>query len=104
MSVAATSLHDLEHGPIGRCQACGCADLELVIDLGHQPPCDSLLTPAQLNEAEATYPLRFVRCPACSLAQIDYAVAPELLFYAEYPYRSGITATLADNLRSTGYK
>jgi hypothetical protein len=31
-------------------------------------------------------------------------VPPEILFYAEYPYRSGITPTLAENLRSTGFK
>jgi len=98
------SRHDLDHGPIRKCQACGFDGLELVIDLGHQPPCDSLLTPAQLDEAENTYPLRFLRCPNCSLAQIDYAVAPEVLFYADYPYRSGITSTLAHNLRSTGFK
>jgi len=34
--------------------------------------------------------------------QIDYVVAPEELFFPEYPYRSGITSTLVKNLRSTG--
>lgn len=98
------SSHDLNHGPIRNCQACGSAALEIVLDLGHQPPCDSLLTSSQLAEAENTYPLRFMRCRECSLAQIDYAVPAEVLFYAEYPYRSGITPTLANNLRSTGFK
>jgi hypothetical protein len=36
------------------------------------------------------------------LVQIDYAVAPELLFHPDYPYRSGITPTLARNLHGTG--
>ena len=96
--------HDLMHGLIHGCQICGCQGLEHILDLGHQPPCDSLLTSAQLDMAEVSYPLRFLRCPECSLAQIDYAVPPEILFYKEYPYRSGITPTLAKNLRSTGFK
>lgn len=99
-----TPTHDLNHGLIKGCQICGHESLEPILDLGHQPPCDSLLTKNQLNSSEAYYPLRFFRCPACSLAQIDYAVPPEILFYAEYPYRSGITPTLAENLRSTGFK
>lgn len=96
--------HDLEPGPVRQCQVCGNEALEPVIDLGHQPPCDSLLTPAQFDEAESNYPLRFLRCPECGLAQIDYAVSSEVLFYPEYPYRSGITTILANNLRSTGFR
>ena len=102
--MSSTPNHDLAHGPLRGCQVCGHDKLEPIIDLGHQPPCDSLLTRGQLDEAEKHYPLRLFRCPECSLAQIDYAVPPEVLFYAEYPYRSGITPTLANNLRSTGFK
>lgn len=93
--------HDLPLGHMSGCQLCGAGDLELVLDLGHHPPCDSLLRPDQLLEAEKTYPLRFVRCVRCGLAQIDYVVAPEVLFHPNYPYRSGITATLAKHLEST---
>jgi hypothetical protein len=93
--------HDLPTGHLSKCQICSSSELELVVDLGHQPPCDSLLTPAQMNEAERTYPLRFVRCRECGLAQIDYAVEPELLFHPEYPYRSGITPSLVQNLQRT---
>ncbi|MBZ8134243.1 class I SAM-dependent methyltransferase [Afifella sp. IM 167] len=98
-----TALHDISVGPIEACQICGSRNIEPVVDLGHQAPCDSLLTPSQLREAESTYPLRLVRCIDCSLAQIDYAVAPEVLFHREYPYRSGITETLRNNLRSTAF-
>jgi len=72
-----------------------------VLDLGHHPPCDSLLRPDQLLEAERTYPLRFVRCVRCGLVQIDYVVAPEVLFHPDYPYRTGITTTLAKHLETT---
>lgn len=95
--------HNISNGLIKSCQICGHHELEFILDLGHQPPCDSLLTVEQLSKAESSYPLRLLRCPSCSLVQIDYAVPPEVLFYSEYPYRSGITPTLANNLRNTGF-
>src|SRR5882672_5871177 len=90
--------HDLPVGHVPSCQICAAAELELVLDLGHHAPCDSLLTAHQLTQAERTYPLRFYRCRQCGLAQIDHVVAPEELFYPAYPYRSGITETLRKNL------
>lgn len=95
------SEHDLPFGKLDSCQVCGSKALLPVIDLGHQAPCDSLLWPHQLDEAEATYPLRLVVCDDCSLAQIDYVVDPAVLFFPDYPYRSGITATLVDKLSRT---
>jgi hypothetical protein len=71
------------------------------LSLGHNAPCDSLRWPKHLHEVEKVYPLDLVRCPECSLVQIDFVVAAEELFFAEYPYRSGITASLAGNLRET---
>jgi hypothetical protein len=96
-----SALHDITPGPVKACQLCGSDHLRLVLDLGHQAPCDSLLTPAQLDAAEQTWPLRLMRCEACGLVQLDHAVAPEILFHRDYPYRSGITATLRNNLRAT---
>jgi hypothetical protein len=93
--------HDLPHGHLERCQICGGAALAPVLDLGHQPPCDSLLTGAQLNAAEQVYPLRLLQCRDCGLAQIDYTVPPEILFHPDYPYRSGITPSLVRNLQGT---
>ena len=96
--------HDLPLGHLKRCQICASEDLELIINLGHHPPCDSLLSKDQLLEVEKTYPLRFLRCRNCGLAQIDYVIAPEELFYPDYPYRSGITKTLSGYLQSVGAK
>lgn len=95
-----TSPHDLPLGHLTQCQICTAADLEMIMDFGHQAPCDSLLKPGQLREMEKTYPLRLLRCRACGLAQIDHVVAPEELFYPDYPYRSGITETLVNNLQA----
>ncbi len=96
--------HDLKLGHLQECQICGSRDLQKVLDLGHQAPCDSLLWSRHLNEVEKTYPLNFIRCLDCGLAQIDYVVAPEELFFPNYPYRSGITPSLVNNLQSTGPK
>ena len=88
--------HDIPVGPIEHCQVCGSADLELVIDLGHQPLCDSLLSAEQLNQPEQSFPLRLYRCLQCSLAQIDYAVDGSTVYHREYPYKSGVTKELVE--------
>lgn len=98
------TMHNLKPGHLLECQICGSKDLQKVLDLGHQAPCDSLLWNKHLNEVEKTYPLNFMRCLNCGLAQIDYVVAPDELFFPDYPYRSGITPTLVKNLESTGPK
>ena len=50
--------HDASPGRLGHCQITGSPNLNLEIDLGHQPPCDSLLTAEMLDAPEKTYPLR----------------------------------------------
>lgn len=86
--------HDLSVGYVENCQICGSKNLEPVIDLGHQPLCDSLLTDDQLKQPEITYPLGLTRCVDCSLVQLDYIVSGEIVYYPEYPYRTGITKEL----------
>lgn len=100
MTPHTTTPLEVVRGALDRCQGCGAAGLELVLDLGHHPPCDSLVTAKQLDEPETAYPLRLCRCVACGLAQIDYAVEPEVLFFREYPYRTAMTRLLRDHFRS----
>tara|TARA_Y200000002_G_C22685001_1_gene665598 strand:- start:2395 stop:3666 length:1272 start_codon:yes stop_codon:yes gene_type:complete len=92
--------HDLSIGLQKCCQLCGSSNLNLIIDLGHTPPCDSLLTKEQLNHPEKHYPLRLFKCDDCDLVQIDYVVDPKVVFHNEYPYLGGITETLANNLKN----
>ena len=87
--------HDVAVGHLDRCQICGSTDLELVLDVGHQPLCDSLLTEVQLNKPEASFPLRLFRCPSCTLTQLDHVVDGSVVYKPDYPYRSGITKELA---------
>jgi len=90
--------HDFPIGHLDYCQICGNKDLSLIIDLGHQAPCDSLVTSSQLNQPETTYPLKLYHCNQCGLVQINHVVDPKILFHPDYPYISGITQTLAINL------
>jgi SAM-dependent methyltransferase len=87
--------HDAAPGPLTACQICGSADLFQIIDLGHQPLCDSLLTKEQLSQPEVTYPLALNMCRACGLAQLSYVVDGSTVYHPAYPYRSGISAPLA---------
>jgi len=88
--------HDVTSGPLTLCQVCGSDHLSPIIDLGHQPLCDELLTSDQLNGPEMTYPLRLMQCNDCTLAQLDYVVPGEEVYPPEYPYRAGISWTVVE--------
>lgn len=90
--------HDVAPGRLDHCQITGSQNLFEIIDLGHQPPCDALLTEKTINEPEVYYPLRLMLCPESGLAQLDYSVPGEILYPSEYPYRAGISRPLQDYL------
>ena len=85
------SFHDAKVGKLNKCQISNKDDLELVIDLGHQPLCDTLLNDEDLDKHEKTYPLRFYRSKSLGHAQLDYIVSGDDVYFPEYPYRPGIT-------------
>ncbi len=71
-----------------QCRICGSQDFELFVDLGHQPPSNSLLTKEQLGEPETYYPLKVFVCKSCWLVQMpEYKKAREI-FDDQYPYYS----------------
>lgn len=92
--------HFIENGHIKKCQVCNSEKLHMILDLGHQPPCVSMLTKEMLNEPELIYPLRMLWCQECSLAQIDYCIDGSVVYYPDYPYRAGITKDVADYMQS----
>lgn len=94
--------HQVPVGHIDKCQVCNSDNLHLILDLGHQPLCDSLLTPETINEPEITYPLRMIWCEDCSLVQIDYCVDGSTVFHLDYPYRTGVTKELVEYLNEMG--
>lgn len=90
--------------PRQTCRVCGSPILRPVIDLGPQMLQGAFAKPGRPAPAEATLPMRLVRCggdgdPAsCGLLQTAASVPPELL-YRTYWYRSGLNATMRDHLR-----
>ena len=86
--------HDISPGKVAVCQITGSKNLFLAIDLGHQAPCDSLLSEDMLDKPEVRYPLRLMICPDSGSAQLDYFVDGNEIYYPDYPYRSGISKPL----------
>jgi SAM-dependent methyltransferase len=96
MNLSYPKHHSIQTGFIPTCQICNSDKLHMVLDLGHQPLCDSLLTEKMLNEPEKTYPLRMVWCENCTGVQIDYCVDGSEVYYPDYPYKSGVTKELVE--------
>ena len=92
--------HMIKNGHLTNCQICNSKKINLIIDLGHQPLCDSLLTNEMLVNSEKTYPLRMFWCEECSLVQLDYCVDGKEVYHPNYPYRTGITKELVEYLKT----
>lgn len=83
------------------CRASGSPNLETILAFGNTPLADRLLTAEQLSEPELIAPLTLVFCPDSALVQIAETVAPEVLFYAEYPYFSSVSKSLLAHFRAS---
>lgn len=92
--------HMIKNGHLSKCQICNSKKLNLILDLGNQPLCDSLLSKEMLHSYEKTYPLRMLWCENCTLAQLDYCVDGTEVYHLDYPYRTGITKELVEYLNS----
>lgn len=84
---------------ITACRSCGQTDLESVLNLGHTPLADRLLTDAQLKQTEPTFPLEVGFCHNCGLMQILETVDPSVLFCEDYPYYSSFSDALLKHSR-----
>jgi SAM-dependent methyltransferase len=82
------------------CRSCRSTDIAGVLALGVTPLADRLVTEAELEADEPTADLEVVLCRDCSLVQITETVPPEVLFHAEYPYFSSVSATLLAHSRA----
>lgn len=69
------------------------------LDLGHQPVSDLILSQAQLNEPETSYPMRLYHCVQCGLTQLGFIVDPKIV-YRHFPFVSGTTSTATRHLQS----
>jgi SAM-dependent methyltransferase len=80
------------------CRVCDSTDLELVVDLGHQPWCNHFLRKEEIGR-EPFYPLHLLCCRACKTSQLDYTVKKEIMF-GDHTYLSGVTKSLSEHFRS----
>ena len=83
------------------CRSCGSPNLDPIIEFGNTPLADRLLTKEQIPDDDYFAPLTIVFCEDCSLVQIRETVAPEVLFYAEYPYFSSVSKSLLKHFRDS---
>jgi hypothetical protein len=79
--------------PQAACRACGNAELHAILSLGRTPLANRLLSDAQLDQSEPTFPLDLVMCPVCSLVQITETVSSETLF-SHYAYFTSFSDTM----------
>ena len=84
------------------CRVCDSTDLELAIDLGHQPWCNNFLEPQSIGK-EPFYPLRVLYCHKCGTVQLDYTVKKEIMF-GDHTYLSGVTQSLSEHFKSIAHE
>ena len=78
MSSNTPSVEVHEFETIVRCRICQNQNVELILDLGDQPPANSLYK--QNENPPSRVPLRIGRCASCSTVQLLETVNPEQLF------------------------
>jgi len=67
------------------CRICSSNNLELILDLGEQPPSNAFIKKEDLEKPEDKFPLRLYLCKECYLLQLLDIVDKEILF-KEYLY------------------
>ena len=75
---------------IETCRLCGSKDLQEIVNLGNQPPANSLQE--NISEKITLIPLILVRCNKCDLVQINATANPEILF-SNYLWVTGTSET-----------
>lgn len=81
------------------CRLCGSRLRHQMVDLGMSPPCENILTAAQLDQMEAYYPLRVLVCDTCFLVQLKEYLSPEAIF-SEYAYFSSYSTSWVEHSRA----
>ncbi len=82
------------------CRSCESSDLEPIFSLGRLPLASMLVSPAQLEDAEASYPLDLVLCRRCSLVQAMQTVPSSVLYDEGYRTFSSSLAGAVERARS----
>ena len=80
------------------CRLCGASLTATFVDLGKSPLCESYLAEAQLDDAEAFYPLHVRLCSDCLLVQLPAYVSGEEIF-SDYAYFSSYSDSWVEHAR-----
>lgn len=81
------------------CRLCGKNLRHRFVDLGMHPPCESFLTPDQLDRMEPFFPLYAMVCDNCYLVQLKEYFSPEQIF-SEYAYFSSFAESWVEHARN----
>lgn len=79
------------------CRNCGERKLDMILDLGAQPPSNSFLAQKDISKKEKKYPLKLLYCTSCNLLQLSYTVDPGEMF-TDYVYLSSTSLSLREHL------
>jgi len=80
------------------CRICNSTNLHLILDLGEQPPANSLINKSQLNTIEPKFPLRLFWCGDCFLVQLLDIVNKDHLF-KHYLYMTSASKPIVDHFK-----
>jgi hypothetical protein len=90
------------------CRSCGATDLDLVVDLGDQPPAERFIPASELSTPDRRLPLRIRVCRTCWLVQLEgdpVASADEpagLAFSISTTMRNHVEGLVADAIQRLG--
>jgi hypothetical protein len=83
---------------IKNCRICGSTNLHLILDLGEQPPANSLIDRSQLDTTELKFPLRLFWCGECFLVQLLDIINKDYLF-KHYLYMTSASKPIVDHFK-----
>lgn len=82
---------------IKNCQICNNKNLINFLNLNHQPLANSLLQ--YKNDIYEEFPLKVLRCPSCSLIQLESIPDQKKVYHKKYPYVPSITQTVDEDIK-----
>ena len=84
------------------CRICSSNNLELILDLGEQPPSNAFIKKEDLEKHEDKFPLRLYLCKECYLLQLLDIVDKEILF-KEYLYLTSASKPSVNHFKKYAY-
>jgi SAM-dependent methyltransferase len=84
------------------CRICSSNNLELILDLGKQPPSNAFIKKEDLKKFEDKFPLRLYLCKKCYLLQLLDIVDKEILFH-KYLYLTSASKPIVNHFKNYAF-